>query len=370
MNALPLSLSRRLRVSPFESRSLPSASRVSVYNHVVLPVGYHSLEEDYWHLREHVQIWDVACQVQVEIKGPDALRLVEWMTPRDVAACEPGQCIYAPLLDRNAGIVNDPIVLCHANDHYWLSLSDSDVLLWAKGIAESGAWDVEVADPGVFPLSVQGPKAEDLLARVLGESIRTLKFFRFVSSEIHGIPVKIARTGWSGQGGFEVYLMNPEQGEALWDLITEAGDGLALRPGAPNLIDRIETGLLSWGNDMTLENNPFEAGLDRFFKMGKQADYLAREALERIAEAGPSRKLVRLAAGGEPVDPPRDTWPVLRASGERIGEVTSMVWSPRLEQNVGFAYVPIDLSHPGAQVGFSAPGGLRSATVCGADWAA
>ena len=209
MNSPVLSLSRRLRKSPFEGRSHQGTRAASVYNHVVLPTAYASLEEDYWHLREHVQIWDVACQVQVQIQGPDALRLVEYLTPRDLSKIVPGQCVYAPLIDEQAGIINDPIIVCLAPDRYWLSISDSDVLLWVKGLAIGAGFDVEVTDPNVFPLSLQGPKSETLLSRLVKESLSEVRFFRFIETEIAGIPLVIARTGWSGQGGFELYLDAP-----------------------------------------------------------------------------------------------------------------------------------------------------------------
>lgn len=368
MNRPQLSLTRRLRVSPFEARSLPRVRRVSVYNHMVLPVVYETLEADYWHLRAHVQMWDVACQVQVEIRGPDALKLVEWMTPRDVSACRPGQCIYAPLLDETAGIVNDPIILCLTPERYWLSLADSDILLWVKGLAQSRAWRVEVFDPNVFPLSVQGPKSGELMGRVLSDAVRDLKFFQFIEAEIAGIPVYVARTGWSGQGGFEIYLLQQESGVELWDALAAAGEDLHVRAGAPNLIDRIETGLLSYGSDMTVENNPFEVGLDRFFKMGKNAEYLACDALEIIAAAGPTRKLVRLALTCEPIDPPRSTYRLQGDAGQEIGFVTSMVYSPRLARNVGFGFVPAASADAGTMLNVVTPKGSKPATVVNETW--
>lgn len=363
-----LSLTRRLRVSPFETRSLPGARIVTVYNHMVLPFVYETLEKDYWHLRTHVQMWDVACQVQVEIRGPDALKLVEWMTPRDVSVCEPGQCIYATLLDEAGGIINDPVILCLAPDRYWLSLSDSDALLWVKGLAQSKAWRVEVFDPDVFPLSVQGPKSDELMSRVLGESIRDLKFFRFIEAEIAGVHVYVARTGWSGQGGFEIYLLQPALGIKLWDALAAAGNDLHVRAGAPNLIDRIETGLLSYGNDMTLENNPFEVGLDRFFQMGKSAEYLACSALEKLAEAGPIRKLVRLALNCEPIERPRNIYPLQGDSGQEIGFVTSMVYSPRLTHNIGFGFVPAESAEVGETLYVVTPKVSKRAAIVDKNW--
>jgi len=368
MNSPVLSLSRRLRKSPFESRSHIGAKAASVYNHVVLPTAYASLEEDYWHLREHVQIWDVACQVQVQVQGPDAHKLVEYLTPRDLSKIVPGQCVYAPLIDEKAGIVNDPIILCLAPDRFWLSISDTDVLLWVKGLALGAGFDVEVSDPDVFPLSIQGPKSETLLSRLIDEPVGDIRFFRFIETQIAGIPLVIARTGWSGQGGFELYLSDSSEGERLWDIVTEAGADLNLRPGCPNLIDRIETGLLSHGNDMTLDNNPIESGLDRFFKMGKAADYLGREALERIAEAGCPQKMVRLVVQGDPVRNPRETYPISIAGTDLAGCVTSITYSPRLECNVGMGYVPSDHAEVGTELTITLPDGTVTGRIADQDW--
>ena len=369
MTSPVLSLSRRLRKSPFESRSHVGARAASVYNHVVLPTAYTSLEDDYWHLREHVQIWDVACQVQVEIKGPEALKLAEYLTPRDLSKIVPGQCMYVPLIDEKAGIINDPIILCLAPNRFWLSISDSDVLLWVKGLAIGAGFDVEVRDPDVFPLSIQGPKSETLLSRLIEEAVGDIRFFRFIETQIDGIPLVIARTGWSGQGGFELYLSDPSKGERLWDIVTEAGADLNLRPGCPNLIDRIETGLLSHGNDMTLDTNPIEAGLDRFFKMGKSADYLGREALEKIAAAKPDMKFVRMVAQGESIANPRETYPMAVADGKGDGYVTSITYSPRLKCNVALGYLAAECASVGRAVTIGVANRVISAHVADNNWA-
>ena len=368
MNAPVISFSRRLRVSPFELRSLEGSKSASVYNHLVLPTCYESLEADYWHLREHVQLWDVACQVQVEVQGPDAAEFVEYLTPRDVSRCQVGQCIYTPLIDEAAGIINDPLVLRLAEDRFWISLSDSDVLLWAKGLALGKGFDVRVFDPDVFPMSIQGPKSADLLSRVLGDSIRELKFFRFVETEIAGTPVVVARTGWSGQGGYEIYLQEPDAGVTLWDTLAAAGEDLQVRAGCPNLIERIESGLLSFGNDMTLANNPLEAGLDRFFKLGKSADYLGRAALEAIAEEGVKNRLVKLVIEGEPISNPRTVYTVQGESGENIGTVTSAVYSPRLCCNIGLGYLPVSYCDEGKAAIVLTPQGPRALRIANNDW--
>jgi glycine cleavage system aminomethyltransferase T len=235
-------------------------------------------------------------------------------------------------------------------------------------LALGKGFDVRVFDPDVFPMSIQGPKSADLLSRVLGDSIRELKFFRFVETEIAGTPVVVARTGWSGQGGYEIYLQEPDAGVTLWDTLAAAGEDLQVRAGCPNLIERIESGLLSFGNDMTLANNPLEAGLDRFFKLGKSADYLGRAALEAIAEEGVKNRLVKLVIEGEPIANPRTVYTVQGESGENIGTVTSAVYSPRLCCNIGLGYLPVSYCDEGKAAIVLTPQGPRELRIANNDW--
>ena len=244
-----LFVSRRNRRTPFTDRvEAHGVTGYSIVNHTLLPKSFgRSVEEDYWHLREHVQIWDVSCQRQVEIRGKDAKKLVQWMTPRNLNRSETGQCLYSPLIDENAGMINDPVILKRDEDWYWLSIADSDVLLWAKGLALGMKMEVQIQEPDVSPLAVQGPKAEKLMTRVFGESISRLPFFRFGIFPFEGRNLVIARSGYSRQGGFEIYLDQTELGGKLWDTLWEAGKDLEVSPGCPNLIERVEGGLLSYG---------------------------------------------------------------------------------------------------------------------------
>jgi len=367
---MQLILSKRLRPSPYEQRAIEcGASLFTIYNKMTLPMVYRSVEEDCEHLKHHVQIWDVACERQVEIVGPDALQLVELITPRDIAKCAVGQCVYAPLCDENGGIVNDPIILRLAADRFWLSISDSDVLLWVKGIAYGRGLDVAVFEPDVSPLAIQGPKADDLMADVAGEHTRDIRFFWFIDETIAGTPVKIARSGWGGQGGFEVYLQDSSKANDLWDVFWEAGQKYDIGPGAPNLIDRIESGLLSYGQDMRLENNPFEAALDRYVDIDKGAEYMCRDALSRVRDEGPARRLVRLFIDGNALPPMRTDWPVQDQEGNDTGIVTSRVWSPRFGTNIAFAYVTRAHTAPGTPLNVDADGDLRGAVVKTDKWA-
>ena len=369
MSTLPMVLSRRLRPSPFEQRARENgASLFSLYNKMVLPLCYESYEADYEHLCEHVQIWDVAAERQVEIVGPDALALVELITPRDVASTAIGQCKYAPLCDENGGIINDPIILRLAEDRFWLSIADSDVNLWVKGLAWGRGYDVRVFEPDVSPLAIQGPKADDLVADVVGEHTRSIRFFRFTDETIAGTPVKLARSGWSGQGGFEIYLQDSSKGNDLWDVFWEAGQKYHLRAGAPNIIERLESGLKSYGSDMTIDSDPFEAGLEAFMDLDKDAEYMSREALARIAATGPARRLVNLMIDGDAIEAMRSVWHVRDAGGNDIGIVTSRAWSPRFRANIAFAIVEADHAAVGNRLSVDAGGVIRGATVHDARW--
>ena len=338
-------------------------SAYSLYNKMLLPLVFNDLETDYEHLRSHVQIWDVACERQVEIVGPDALALVELITPRDISKCAIGQCMYAPLCDENGGIMNDPIVLRLADDRFWLSLADSDTLLWVKGIAYGRGYDVQVFEPDVSPLGIQGPKADDLMSDVVGEHVRDIGFFRFIETTIAGTDVILARSGWSGQGGFEVYLQDHRKGLDLWDVFWEAGQKYDIRSGGPNLIDRLETGLKSYGSEMTIDSNPFESGLESFISLGKNAECMSRDALLKISEEGPEKKLVNLVIEGEPLGSPRSVWNVVDG-----GVVTSQAWSPSKKANLAFAIVDSGIAGVGSRLSVDADGDLRGAVVCNSRW--
>ncbi len=353
-----LNLSRRVRRTPYSGKVEAHGVRgFSVVNHMLLPKAFGpNLEQAYWHLRREVQIWDVACQRQVEILGRDAARLVQWMTPRDIAKAEVGQCLYLPLTDETGGMVNDPVFLKLAENHFWLSIADSDVLLWAKGLALGAKLEVSVGEPDVSPLAVQGPKAEEVMARLFGESIRDLRFFRFAPFEFHGTRQLISRSGYSRQGGFEIYLNDASLGPALWDAIWEAGEQCYIAPGCPNLIERIEGGLLSYGNEMTRENNPLECGMAKLCRLDGGIDFLGREALQRVAHEGVQRMIRGVFFDDGPCPNCGEAWPVM-AGGKKVGEVTSAAYSPRFERNVGLGMIEQGHWEPGQAVVVLSPDG-------------
>lgn len=355
---------RTRRSAYFDATVAAGVKGFGVYNRMMLPTFYKSAVEDYWPIINGVSMWDVSVERQVELIGPDAHHLATLMTPRNIATMKIGQCKYAPLCDENGGIVNDPVLLRLADDHFWYSIADSDVLLWAKGLAIGLDLDVRVTEPDVSPLAIQGPLSDDVAARLLGDWVRELKFFWFREFELDGIPLVVARSGWSKQGGFELYLRDRSRGRELWDRVAAAGEPFGIQPGTPSTLERIEGGLLSWGNDMNLDYNPFEVGLDRYCDLEQPADFIAKEALLRIAAEGVSRKQIGVVIDGAPIKI-SDAWlPVFDAeTGEKIGDVTSSCHSPRLEQNIGLSILDMDHQDPGTEVQVDVEGERRRAVV-------
>lgn len=338
-----LSQSRRTRSTPYSERvRAAGAQAFTVYNHMLLPSVFRSLEEDYWHLVNHVQLWDVSAQRQVELAGPDAMRLAQLMTPRDITTkFDIGQCKYAPLVDQHGGILNDPVIIRVAEDRLWLSIADSDVLLWAKGLALGFGLDVDVTEPDVFPLAVQGPLSDDIMADVFGEQVRDIRFFRSELLQFNGVDLRVARSGWSKQGGFEIYLDVPAMAHDLWDVLWEAGQKYDVRAGGPNLIERIESGLLSFGNDMTRMNTPLECGLDKYCALDAPIDFIGKDALLQQRAEGVPRQLLGLVLDGRAIMPATAPWTVFQ-DDVPVGYVTSAVYSPRFERNIAFAMLTID----------------------------
>ncbi len=346
-----LAVSRRIRATPYTARvEALGVSDYSVVNHTVLPKGFgRSTAEDYWHLREHVQIWDVSCQRQVQLRGPDAAKLAQLMTPRDLRQAKAGQCLYVPIIDKDAGMINDPVLLKLADDRFWLSIADSDVALWAGGIAQGMGLDVIVDEPDVAPLAIQGPKAEDLMASVFGDEVREIGFFKFRYLDFHSEPLLIARSGYSKQGGFEIYLHRPDLALCLWDTLWQAGQPFNIAPGCPNLIERVEGGLLSLGNEFTRANNPLECGLGQYCTASNEIDHIGRDALQKIIRDGPVQQIRGVLFDGDPCPPCASTWPLM-ADGDDAGYITTAIWSPRFEQNVALGMLQKSYWQPGQKV--------------------
>ncbi|CAE7257464.1 dmdA [Symbiodinium microadriaticum] len=361
-------LSSRVRRSPyFAATQRYGCKAYSVYNHMYLPLYYESPEADYWHLVNGVTLWDVAVERQVEIAGPDAARLVQFLSPRDLSSCAVGQCKYVMMTDARGGIVNDPVLLKLAEDRFWLSLADSDVLLWAKGIALAGGYDVEVFEPDVSPLQLQGPLAATVGEALFGAALNDLKYFRFAEFDLDGMPLIVSRTGWSGERGYEIYLQNAADGDRLWEVIMEAGRPHGIAPATPSAIRRIEGGLLSYGADMTLENNPYEMNLGRLVDLEQEADFIGKAALARIERDGVRRRLVGLSVEGGREAMAGIERAEVSYDGQAIGRVTSAVYSPGLEQTIALALVAAEHSDEGTALTVRAEGqageSVRDASV-------
>jgi len=355
---------RRLRATPFTPRV--EASGVlgyTVYNHMLLPTVFTSLEEDYAHLKQYAQIWDVSAERQVQIEGPDAHKLACMISARDLRNAKPGRCYYAPIVDENGGFLNDPVALCIAPNKFWFSIADGDLLLWIAGIAQGLNLDVNVTEPDVSPLAIQGPLAEDLLVEVFGEDIRTIKFFRFAAFPFVGRMLNIARSGWSKQGGFEIYLDDSRLGLPLWDAITAKGAPYNLRAGCPNLIERIESGLLGYGNDMTNEDTPLEIGLEKFCALDGDAEFIGKDALVCQRNEGIKKKLMGLTIEGSPMAAVSMPLTCLK-DASKVGIVTSGIYSPDLDSNIGFAMLDISVATIGAVIDVETSSGIRKAEVC------
>ena len=336
-----LNFSRRLRRTPFTSSvEKYGVKGFSVVNHALLPKAFStSIEEDYWHLRSAVQIWDVGVQRQVEIMGPDASKFVQYMTPRSLEKMKVGNCYYIPLIDENGGMVNDPVLLKHSETHYWLSIADSDVLLWAKGLAVGLKFNVSIKEPDVWPLAIQGPLAKDLLSEVFGDFINDIKFFKFSKIQFEGSTQIIARSGYSKQDGFEIYLQGFDLGERLWELLWEKGEKYNIAPGCPNLIDRIEAGLLSYGNEITLDTSPLEVGMEGFCNSDFSHDFVGKPALRELQEKGVIKKIKGIIFDVPPCPPCTQPWTLFNENKMKIGQITSAVFSPRIRKNIGLGLV-------------------------------
>jgi glycine cleavage system aminomethyltransferase T len=353
----------RLRRSPFfEATQRYGPRGFTVYNHTLFPTNYDDFEAEYRHLLEHVTLWDVAVERNVEISGPDGFRFAQLLTCRDLSQCAVGQGKYVLITAPDGGILNDPVMLRLDDTRFWFALADSDVLFYAKGLAACAGLDVELREVDAAPLQIQGPQSKDVVRDLLGDEILDLRYYWFTRTDVDGIPVIVTRTGWTSEVGYEMYLLDPSRGFDLWERIMEAGRAYEIRPTGPVDIRRIEGGIFNYRADMDWTNNPFELGLDRLVDLDMEADFMGKEALRRIREEGVSRKIVGVEIAGDRLDMNETTWPVSR-DGRDIGRVTSAVYSPRLEKNIGFAWVPVELSEPGNTVTVETPEGAREAAV-------
>ena len=339
MKNYSIAKSRRLRSTPYTSRiEKQGVSSYTVYNHMILPAGFGSLEDSYNHLKEHVQVWDVAAERQVEISGKDSYKLVQLMTCRDLSKSKNGKCYYCPIIDDQAGLINDPVVLKLNENKWWISIADSDVILFAKGLAIGHKFDVKITEPNVDIMAVQGPKSFKLMEKVFGEKITKLKFFGFDYFNYKGIKHLIAQSGWSKQGGYEIYVENTKAGLELYDHLFEVGKEFNVKPGCPNIIERIESALLSYGNDMDNNDNPFECGFYKFINLDSDIDFLGKEKLKKIKIDGIKRKLMGIQIESKEISL-SSSLNIKDEKNEIIGELRSACYSTHFGKVIGIAMI-------------------------------
>ena len=338
----------QIRKSPyFDSTVKWGATGFSVYNHMYIPRDFGSPEQNFWNLIDKAILCDVAVERQVEITGPDAYKFIQLLTPRDLSKLSIGQCKYVLITNNEGGILNDPVLLRLAENHFWLSLADSDILLWAQGVAVNSGLNVNITEPDVSPLQLQGPLSGEIMIKLFGESIKDLKYYWLKEYDLEGIPLVISRTGWSSELGYEIYLRDGAKGNDLYEKLMRAGKDYGLKPGHTSSIRRIEGGMLSYHADADINTNPFELGLDRLINLDSEINFIGKEALKRIKKEGIKRRQVGLELDCEALKGPNTTfWPIMK-DGKKIGKVTSAVYSPRLKKNIALAIVDIDYSDIG-----------------------
>ena len=354
----------QIRKSPyFDSTVKWGATGFSVYNHMYIPRDFGSPEKNFWNLIETAILCDVAVERQVEITGPDAYKFTQLLTPRDLSKLSIGQCKYVLITNNEGGILNDPVLLRLAKNHFWLSLADSDVLLWAQGVAVNSGLNVKINEPDVSPLQLQGPNSGKIMVKLFGESIKDLKYYWLREYNLDEIPLIVSRTGWSSELGYEIYLRDGSKGNELYEKIMASGKNHGLQPGHTSSIRRIEGGMLSYHADADINTNPFELGLDRLVNLDNEANFIGKEALKKIKKEGIKRKQVGLELDCEPLKGSNTTfWSILKEN-KKIGKVTSAVYSPRLKKNIALAMIEINESKIGSKFKVNTNNGETNCTI-------
>ena len=365
MQADDFGFGTQIRKSPyFDATVRWGAQGFSVYNHMYIPRDFGNPEQNFWNLVNEAILCDVAVERQVEITGPDAAKFTQLLTCRDLSKMAVGQCKYILITNADGGILNDPILLRLAENHFWISLADSDILLWAQGVAVNSGLDVTIAEPDVSPLQLQGPRSGEIMQALFGDDIMDLRYYWLREVELDGIPMIVSRTGWSSELGYEIYLRDGSKGDLLWETIMAAGMPFGLKPGHTSSIRRIEGGMLSYHADADMSTNPYELGFDRLVNLDMEADFIGKAALRRIQEQGVSRKQIGLIIDGAPLTGPNTTFWEINHAGDVIGKVTSAVYSPRIGKNIALAMVAAEHANIGAEVDVVTNSGPVRATIC------
>jgi glycine cleavage system aminomethyltransferase T len=335
----------QIRKSPYYNSTVKwGATDFSVYNHMYIPRDFGDPEQNFWNLVNEAILCDVAVERQVEITGSDAAKFVQLLTPRDLSKLSVGQCKYVLIVNHTGGILNDPILLRLKENHFWLSLADSDILLWAQGVAVNSGLDVKIHEPDVSPLQLQGPNSRKIMEALFGESISDLKYYWFRELNLDGIPLIVSRTGWSSEIGYELYLRDGSKGDELWEKIMTTGKEFGLKPGHTSSIRRVEGGMLSYHADADINTNPYELGLDRLVNLNIEANFIGKDALKKINKDGIKRKQVGLVLDCEPLIGPNTVFWKITKDKKVVGKITSAVYSPRLKKNIALAMVSVNKS--------------------------
>ncbi len=352
---------RNRRTPYFEAEQRHSPLGYTVYNHMYFPIRYDTFEAEFDALLNDVTVWDVSVERCLEISGPDGFRFAQLMTPRDLSKCAVGQAKYVLIVDSDGGIINDPVLTRMDENTFWFALASSDALLFARGLKNAYPdLDVTIREADVAPMQIQGPKSKDLMRDLLGDEVLDIKYYFFKEFDLDGIPVVVTRTGWTSEVGYEIYLTDTSKGSELWERVMKAGEPHNVRPTGPSDIRRIEGAIFNWGADMTYENNPYELGLDRLVD---DCDNIARDALAKIQAEGVEKKINGVEIDGDPFPALNNTKWSARAGGERVGKVTSAIYSPRLKRNIGYCWLPAELSELGTKVEIETEWGPRTGTV-------
>ena len=354
----------QIRKSPFFDATVRwGATGFSVYNHMYIPRDFGDPEKNFWNLVNDAILCDVAVERQVEITGPDAFQFIQLLTPRDLSKLSIGQCKYVLITNEKGGILNDPVLLRLGENHFWLSLSDSDILLWAQGVAVNSGLNVCIEEPDVSPLQLQGPKSREIMVKLFGENIRDLKYYWLKELELDGIPLVVSRTGWSTELGYELFLRDGSQGDRLWEMIMTAGNEYGLQPGHTSSIRRIEGGMLSYHADADIHTNPFEMGLERLVSLDSEINFIGKKALTEIYKNGVKRQQIGMEIEGDSLKGPNTVFWQVFCDNKIVGKVTSAVFSPRLNRNIALAMVDKNFSKLGLNLLVKINGQMRKAKI-------
>jgi glycine cleavage system aminomethyltransferase T len=355
---------RNRRTPYYEAEQRYSPLGYTVYNHMYFPIRYDSFENEFEALLNDVTLWDVSVERCLEISGPDGFKFAQLMTPRDLSKCAVGQAKYVLVVDSDGGIINDPVLTRMDENTFWFALASSDTLLWARGLKNAYPdLDVTIREADVAPMQIQGPKSKDLMRALVGDEVLDIKYYYFKEFEIQGIPVVVTRTGWTSEVGYEIYLTDTSKGVELFEAVMKAGEPFNVRPTGPSDIRRIEGAIFNWGADMTYKNNPYEMGLDRLVDDVAEDACISIAVLKRIKAKGVEKRINGVELDGEPFPALNNVKWQATSDGSRVGKVTSAIYSPRLQKNIGYCWLPVAMSELGAKVEVETEWGTRSATV-------